>query len=156
MCEKMSINPFSLSFSGYTMWVSLAAASADLLPSCCAWASHCGDYSCCRARAQSLWHHWLSFPTAWGILLDQGSNLCSLHWHMHCLPLDHHGSPQQSILEVGVGNEFAAVANFGGVNIPTTTDFKLRCHGRKKCTQCMPASASHHWPPLHPHVFILV
>lgn len=157
-CSRKSptIHFLSLSFSGYAMWVSLAAASADLLSSCGAWASHCGDYSCCRARAQSVWRHGLSCPTAWGILLDQGPNLCSPRWHGHALPLDHQGSPQQSVLEVGVGNEFAAVANFGGVNIPTMTDFKLRCHGRKKYTQCMQASASHHWPPRHPHVFILV
>ena len=100
---RENVHQSIFSFSGFAMWVSLAAASADLLPSCGAWASHCGDYSCCRARAQSLWHHGLSCPTAWGILLDQGSNLCSLRWHVHSLPLDHQGSPRSPFLRWGWG-----------------------------------------------------
>ena len=149
---------FSLSFSGYAMCVSLGAASADLLSSCGAWASHCGDVSCCRAWAQCLWYHGLSCPTAWGILLDQGSNLCSLHWHVHSLPLDHQGSPQHSILEVGVGNQRVAIANFGGVNTPTTNDFKLPrnvTEGRNAHSPCKPAPATT-GPHPHPHFFILV
>ena len=30
---------------------------------------------------------------ACGILLDQGSNLCPLHWQVDSLPLNHQGSP---------------------------------------------------------------
>ena len=151
-------NPFSLSFPGYAMWVSLVAASADLLTGCGAWASHCGDFSCCRAWAQCLWHHGPGCSTALGILLDQGSNLCSLHWHVHSLPLDHEGSPGQSILEVGVGNGCVAIANFGGVNTPTMTDFKLPrnvTEGRNAQSPCKPAPATT-GPHPHPHFFILV
>ena len=37
--------------------------------------------------------HRLSCSTACGIFLDQGSNLCLLHWQMDLLPLSHQGSP---------------------------------------------------------------
>ena len=35
----------------------------------------------------------LSCPTACGIFLDQGWNLCPLHQQVDSLPLDHQGSP---------------------------------------------------------------
>ena len=41
--------------------------------------SSCGAGLCCSA--------------AWGILLDQGSNLCLLHWQVESLPLSLQGSP---------------------------------------------------------------
>ena len=34
----------------------------------------------------------LSCPTACGIFLEQGSNLCLLHWQADSLPLSHQGS----------------------------------------------------------------
>ena len=37
--------------------------------------------------------HGFSCPTACGIFLDQGLNLCPLHWQVDTYPLDHHGSP---------------------------------------------------------------
>ena len=37
--------------------------------------------------------HALSYPAARGILPDQGSNLCLLHWQADSYPLGHHGSP---------------------------------------------------------------
>ena len=48
-------------------------------------ASHCGGLSCYRAWALGLWASVVvalgpSFPTACGIFLDQGLNLCPLHW----------------------------------------------------------------------------
>ena len=53
-----------------------------------------------RARGlQSLWDTGsvvvvlLSCPSACGILLDQGSNLCLLHWQVDSSPLDHRGRP---------------------------------------------------------------
>ena len=47
-------------------------------------ASHCGDFSCCRAQALGAWvsvvvAHRLSCSVACGIFLDQGSNSCHLH-----------------------------------------------------------------------------
>ena len=38
--------------------------------------------------------HRYSYPTACGIFLDQGSNLCPLHWQVDSLPLSHQGSPK--------------------------------------------------------------
>ena len=37
--------------------------------------------------------HGLSCPSACGIFLDQGSNLCPLHWQADSSPLDQQGSP---------------------------------------------------------------
>ena len=34
-----------------------------------------------------------SHPMACGIFLDQGSNLCPLHWQVNSYPLCHQGSP---------------------------------------------------------------
>ena len=36
--------------------------------------------------------HGLSYLLACGIFLDQGSNLCPLHWQVDCEPLDHQES----------------------------------------------------------------
>ena len=64
---------------------------------CCVRASHCGGFSCCRARALGAWAsvvvahrlysagsvvvvHGLSCSVACGIFPDQGSNPCPLHW----------------------------------------------------------------------------
>ena len=65
--------------------------------SCSVQASHCSGLSCCRAWTQGTWAsiavaHWLSCPVACGILLDQGSNPCPLHWQAYSWPLDHQGS----------------------------------------------------------------
>ena len=81
---------------------------------CCVWAffscneqgllcygaltSHCCGISCCRARALGeqasvVTAHRFSCPTACGIPLDQGLNLCLLHWQADSLPLSYQGSP---------------------------------------------------------------
>ena len=44
--------------------------------------------------------HWLSCSTACGIVPDQGSNPCLLHWQVDSLPLSHQGSPEIHILTV--------------------------------------------------------
>ena len=53
----------------------------------------------CLVAASGLWSrgsvvvvHGLSCSVAWGIL-DQGLNLCLLHWQVGSLPLSHQGSP---------------------------------------------------------------
>ena len=71
--------------------------------------SHCGSFSHCRVQA--LGHvgynrcasrvivgsvvvaHGPSCSAACGTFLKQGSNLCPLHWQVHCYPLHHQGSP---------------------------------------------------------------
>ena len=52
---------------------------------CGAQASHCGGFSCCRARALGarasvVVECGLSCSAACGIFPDQGLNLCPLHW----------------------------------------------------------------------------
>ena len=77
-------------------------------------ASHGGGFSCCRAWALGCWAsvvaipglsstgsivvaHRLSCSMECGIFLDQGSNLCLLHWQADSLPLSHQGSPNTVI-----------------------------------------------------------
>ena len=43
--------------------------------------------------------HGPSCSVAWGILPDQGSNPCPLHWQVDSQPLHHQGSPDQYILK---------------------------------------------------------
>ena len=84
-----------------------------LLCSCDERASHCGGFFCCGAQALEgmgfscgTWllsaglivAHGLSCSRACGILPDQGSNPCPLHWQADSLPLNHHGSPSAYVL----------------------------------------------------------
>ena len=48
----------------------------------------------------------LSCPLACGIFLDQGLNLCSLHWQVHFYPLCHQGSPYFLMFRHGFINFF--------------------------------------------------
>ena len=77
--------------AGGLCWVFVAdfelslVAETGLLSSCDARASHCCGFSHCGtqalgAQASVVEAHGLSCPTACGILPDQGSNLCLLHW----------------------------------------------------------------------------
>ena len=76
-------------FSGCGKW--------GLLTSCGAWASHCGDLSCCgvqaldssgfssccsQAHGPVVVAHRLSCSAGCGIFLDQELNPCPLHWQM--------------------------------------------------------------------------
>ena len=66
-------------------------------------ASHCGDFSCCRARALSPWASvvvapGLSCSTECGIFPDQGLNPCPLHWQADSYSLYHRGSARQLTL----------------------------------------------------------
>ena len=47
--------------------------------------------------------HALSYPAARGILPDQGSNLCLLHWQADSYPLSHHGSPSSKFFSPSWG-----------------------------------------------------
>ena len=85
------------------VWSFSSCGERGLL-SICAWASHCGGFSCCGPQAlgwpgfsscssQALEHRfnscgtWVSCSEACGIFSYQGSNPCLLHWQMDCLPL---------------------------------------------------------------------
>ena len=72
-------------------WTFSSCSQQELLSSCCVQPSHWCSYFCCRA--QTLEHR-LSTCVAQaccsetrGILADQGSNLCPMHWQVdfyHC------------------------------------------------------------------------
>ena len=54
--------------------------------------SRCCGLSCCRAQALGAWTsvvatHRLSYSKASGSFLDQGLNLCPLHWQVDSYPL---------------------------------------------------------------------
>ena len=75
-----------------------------LLSSCVARASHCGGFFCCRARAPDTWASKLAAlglgcSVACGIFLDQGSNLCPLHWQVDSYALLHQGSPRMTFCD---------------------------------------------------------
>ena len=97
----------------------LSLVAGGLLSSCGVWASHCGGFSCCAARAlgiqapgaaafglsscgyPALEHRlnrgtWAWFLQRSRIFLDQGTNSCLLGWQEGSLPLSHPGSPGQS------------------------------------------------------------
>ena len=96
-----------LLFFSYFMYLFLAV----LYFCCCMWtfsscelASYWGGSSCCRAQAQGAWASVvvvprLSCPTACGIFLDWGLNLCSLPWQADSLPLDQQGCSGSSIFK---------------------------------------------------------
>ena len=46
--------------------------------------------------------HRLSCFMSCGIFLDQGSNLCLLHWQVDSLPQSHQGSPVEPVLRVSI------------------------------------------------------
>ena len=83
------------------------------LPGCVRAFSRCGEeslFSSCTARASlamaslagsSTWVvvvRGLSCSVEWGLFLDQGWNLCLLHWQADSLPLSHQGSPASWLL----------------------------------------------------------
>ena len=85
----------SFFFFFWLCWVFTPSCGFSLLLRCSA--SHRGGFSCCGARALECMGsvvvvHGLSRATACGTLLEQGLNLCPLHWWADSLPLSHHGS----------------------------------------------------------------
>ena len=79
-----------------------------VLSSCGARTSHCGGFSCFRAPA--LKHGLrmvLSCHKAYGILPEQGSNSCPLHWQAASEQLDHQGNQVADFLWlVGGGDTY--------------------------------------------------
>ena len=79
-------------------WAFSGGSEQVLLSSCSAQVSRWGGFSCCRAQAPGCVDsvdvaRGLSCPAACGILLDQRSNPCPLHWQLDSYPLDHQESP---------------------------------------------------------------
>ena len=62
--------------------------------------------------------HGLSRSAASGIFLDQGSNLCPLHWQVDALPLHHPGSP--FIVKVPMQLEMRGSRRNGGKKLEVT------------------------------------
>ena len=64
------------------VWTFFSYSEQGLLPSCSAWTSHCGGFSCGGAQTRGAWIsvfgvHGLSCSVACGIFPDQEWNLCS-------------------------------------------------------------------------------
>ena len=73
-------------------------SESGLLSNCGARASHCGGFSCCRARALDtqasvVVAHGFTCPVSCGILPDQGLNRCPLHYKADSQPSDYQESP---------------------------------------------------------------
>ena len=82
-----------------SLFINSCRSTVEVLPFV---ASHRSDFSCRGAqaldtRALVFAMCGLTCPTARGIFLDQGSNLCPLHWQAGSLPLSHQGSPEQIV-----------------------------------------------------------
>ena len=97
----MSLLPRGLFSSCGGGGCSLVAVHRILVAVACL-AESTGSVACgCRVAAPTLQStdstvaaHGLSCSAALGILLDQGSNLCLLHWQADSLPLDYHVIPR--------------------------------------------------------------
>ena len=68
-----------------TLWASSSCGEQEPHSSAGTWASLCGGLSCCGAWALGKWAsvavvHGPSCPVACGVLPNQGSNPCPLHW----------------------------------------------------------------------------
>ena len=125
-------------FAGFSLVV--ASRSYSLAAACRA--SHCGGFPCrgaqflgcailmtLRSTDSVSVAHGLSCSTACAIFLDQGSNLCLLHWQMDSLLLSHQGSPCPLLL-IGIW----AVFNFCWLNpnIPVKYSQKVQTGISKK------------------------
>ena len=104
------LNLFILGSAGSSLLCSsLVAVSWGYSLSCCARASHCCSFFGAEHRLQgagfsscdswALEHRltccgsWAQFLCGMRIFLDQGSNLCLLHWQADSLPLATRGTP---------------------------------------------------------------
>ena len=87
----MDVNPSLLASKPHVFlfnyWLHWVFSAALTFSSCSAQASPRGGFSCCGAQALGIWAwasvvvaHGPSWPEACGIFLDQGWNLCTLHW----------------------------------------------------------------------------
>ena len=121
---------------------SLVVASRSYSLAAACRASHCGGFPCrgaqflgcailmtLRSTDSVSVAHGLSCSTACAIFLDQGSNLCLLHWQMDSLLLSHQGSPCPLLL-IGIW----AVFNFCWLNpnIPIKYSQKVQTGISKK------------------------
>ena len=88
---KIFLINLSIIFYFWLCWVFLSVLGLSLVMSrgsysrCAVQASHCDDFSWCRSQALGSWasavaEHRFSCPVSCGIVPDQGSNMCPLHW----------------------------------------------------------------------------
>ena len=100
---KILLESFCYLFGCAGSWLLLKPFSncdeRELLSSCGSWASHCSGFSCgawafrCGGfRSSKFGVYGLRCSAAFGVILDQGSKQCLLHWQADSLPLSHQGS----------------------------------------------------------------
>ena len=83
---------FWLPGSSLLSWAFFSCGDWGLLSSCGTMASLVAEHGPWSARVSVVVAHRLSCPTAHGIFLDQGPNLCPLYWQADSQPLDHQSS----------------------------------------------------------------
>ena len=76
-CGIIPFNNFKLIDEVCMPWILVTAQS---FPSCDAWASHCGGFSCCSTQASVVAACGLSCPMAYEVLPDRGLNLGPRPW----------------------------------------------------------------------------
>ena len=114
LCLVFPVNCSLIRYRFYLLFISGCAESLllrRLFSSCGARASHYCGFCCCgtwvlghagsAVVVPGLWStgsiavaHRLRCSMAWGIFLDQGLNLCLLHWQTDSLSLNHQGCPR--------------------------------------------------------------
>ena len=70
------------------------------LAGACQWLLHAGSAAVApglRSTGSTVLVHRLSCSVPCGIVPDQESNLCPLHWQVDCLKLSHQGSTQSAL-----------------------------------------------------------
>ena len=71
-------------------------------------------------------------PMARAVFLDQGSNLCLLHWQVDSLPLDHQGTLQNAFFI-----KFSTIKQRGHLQ-PTPVHLPGESHGWRSLEGCSP------------------
>ena len=80
-----------------TLHGSVQASHRGSFSRCSSWALGCLDFISCSSWARQLWCRGFTAPRqACGIFLDQGLNLCLLHWQADSYPVCLQGSPWAS------------------------------------------------------------
>ena len=83
-CSLVAVHGLIIVVASLVAEYGLCSARASVVSACelSSWSSQASEHRLSMA-------HGLSCSTACGILLDQGSNPCLLHWQMNSLPLSH-------------------------------------------------------------------
>ena len=88
----------------------------------------------------------LSCSAACRIFLDQGSNLCPLHWQLYSLTLSHHGSPWCEQLLKSLLNlfQYCCCFMFWFLGLQDMWDLSSLTRDRT-CTPCIGRQSLNHW-----------